>query len=188
MSTLHASQDLINLIKQINLDTNYPIGSIYLSFDKNSPGSRLGGTWQLCGSGRYLMCYDPNNAWFDKPGSDKGTASGPGNWRSEDTNLTIDQIPSHNHGQSTLKGSFEMRGYAGSDENPILSANGITSVRRVVWSGNHDVLQKVNMANKKTNYIDINASHTHSSNGGGQGHNHFHVSPYMIVCVWERTA
>lgn len=180
MSTLHASQDLINLIKQINLDINYPIGSIYLSFDKNSPGSRLGGTWQLCGSGRYLMCYDPNNAWFDKPGSDRGTSSGPGSWNSNNTVLTINQIPSHNHGSSNFSGRTPniFTGAQSEGSNGIVSWHKYSN-RQYTTNGT---------ASNSWMYYKFSHSHTHSNNGGGQGHNHFHVSPYMTVCVWQRIA
>lgn len=181
MSTLHASQDLINLIKQINLDINYPIGSIYLSFDKNSPGSRLGGTWQLCGSGRYLMCYDPNNSWFDKPGSDRGTASGPGNWRDEGTTLTINQMPSHNHGQDSHAH------YVGHYRNwEFVKSMGYYSASGgSVWprTGN-------GASNSGDNYAMATENKQPAIwyTGGGQPHSHFHVSPYMTVCVWERIA
>ena len=187
MSTLKINKDLENLIKKIVLDTYYPVGSLYLSVNKTNPSSIFGGTWELVGSGSYLMCYDPSNAWFDKPDASVGSNGSSGNWRSEDTVLTINQIPSHNHGQSTIKGTFETRAMNNTDDNPILNANGICSVRREVWSGSHDAFAKTNASNKKTNYVDINATHTHSANGGGKGHSHFHVSPYYVVCVWKRT-
>lgn len=176
MSTLHASQDLINLIKQINLDINYPIGSIYLSFDKNSPGSRLGGTWQLCGSGRYLMCYDPNNSWFDKPGSDRGTSSGPGNWRDEGTALTINQMPSHSHGNDHHRHYI----WGGNSNGGFI--DGFIPVDK--WMS--DSIKSNSNGNSRT-LSDWSGISIHNT-GGGQAHSHFHVSPYMTVCVWERTA
>lgn len=55
MSTLHASQDLINLIKQTILDTSYPIGNIIVTMNNKNPSTYLGGTWSKIGSGRTLF-------------------------------------------------------------------------------------------------------------------------------------
>lgn len=55
MSTLHASQDLINLIKQTILDTSYPIGNIIVTINNKNPSTYLGGTWSKIGSGRTLF-------------------------------------------------------------------------------------------------------------------------------------
>lgn len=74
-----------------------PIGSIYLSINKTNPSSIFGGTWQLVSQGAYLIGYNPNNEWFNVPGANKGTNNTEGNWNTEDTILTIDQIPAHNH-------------------------------------------------------------------------------------------
>lgn len=80
-------------------DKYYPIGSIYLSVNTTNPSTLFGGTWKMVGSGNYLMAYDPSNGYFDKPGSNKGSSAGPGDWNSDKTSLTIDQIPSHTHWQ-----------------------------------------------------------------------------------------
>ena len=146
----------------------FPVGSVYLSINKTNPQSLFGGTWQLVGSGKYLMGYDPNNAWFDRPGNDRGTNATPGNWDTAAHVLTINEIPSHNHRhrQWLMNGpgpggnhyGFDYRGGYG---NPI-------------DTDSYSDSGEVRYGNFPT--------------GGGQGHSHFHVSPYYIVCVWLRTA
>lgn len=74
-----------------------PVGSIYLSINKTNPSSIFGGTWQLVANGKYLIGYDGANEWFDKPGFDKGSGSGPGNWDTYHHTLTVNEIPPHSH-------------------------------------------------------------------------------------------
>lgn len=49
----------------INIDTVYPIGSIYMSVNSTNPGSLFGGTWTAWGSGRVPVGIDTNDTDFD---------------------------------------------------------------------------------------------------------------------------
>ena len=75
-------------IKNILLDSVYPVGSIYISVNKESPKSFLGGEWTLFGQGRTIVGIDSTNPRFKTPEHKDG---------SETVKLTRDQIPRHNH-------------------------------------------------------------------------------------------
>lgn len=115
----------------------------------------------MVGSSNYLMAYDPNNGYFNQPGSNKGKSAGPGDWWTKSHALTVDQIPSHTHTYAD---------------------------RMVVWDaeGNHTDAQENNSWN--STLIFKNWGTTTMATGGGKGHNHFCVPPYFVVVVWQRTA
>ena len=174
------SKTLQKFIEDILLESDkkkYPVGTILMSSANTNPASYLKfGTWVAWGSGKVPVGVDTNQTEFnavEKIGGEKTHV------------LTIEESAGHTHGSKTLKGTFETRGINNTDDNPIMSATGICSVRRVVWSGSHDVFQRVNVANRKTNYVDINASHKHDFVGGGQAHNN--LQPYITCYMWKRT-
>lgn len=103
MATLKASSDLQSLIKKIVLDTYFPVGSIYLSVNKTNPGSTFGGTWELVTNDSYLHCYNPNNQWFANIGvNNNGTGNQQGSFNTNDTVLTVEQLPPHTHNAKHL--------------------------------------------------------------------------------------
>lgn len=157
MASLHLAQEIFKLI--------YPVGSIYLSTSTTNPSTYFGGTWEQVAKGTYLLGYDGGNTWFDKPGQNKGSKSGPGNWNTNNHTLTIDQIPSHNH-------KLKMRN-AGKWNWNDGSASGDMMEGGYYWT----------QGNTTYNWLIEN-----QPQGRGKGHNHFHISPYYIVVVWKRTA
>lgn len=71
------------------IDKIYPVGSIYMSVNNVSPQSFIGGTWVAWGAGRVPVGVDPNDTSFntvEKKGGEKAHT------------LTVDEMPSHNHG------------------------------------------------------------------------------------------
>ena len=159
--------------KKSVIDLIYPVNSIYMSVNNISPATLFGGTWEQIKDKFLLAC---------------GSTYTNGSTGGEATHtLTTDEIPAHTHGSKSLSGSFETRPSNMSDDNPILgTGSGIVSVSRAVWSGNHDGFQKVQVRNKKTNIVTINATHEHTSVGGNGAHNN--MPPYLAVYVWKRTA
>lgn len=47
-------------LKQVIIDTVYPIGSFFISVEDTEPSTLLGGTWERV-KGRFLYGVDPNN-------------------------------------------------------------------------------------------------------------------------------
>ena len=66
------------------LEKVYPVGSYYWSQKNTSPDELFGGKWQTV-SGRFLFSTDSNHSVDSTGGEEKHT-------------LTIDEMPSHNHG------------------------------------------------------------------------------------------
>lgn len=89
MASLHLAQEIFKLI--------YPVGSIYLSTSTTNPSTYFGGTWEQVAKEQYLIGYNASNAWFNRPGQNKGSSSGPGSWNTNNHTLTINEIPSHQH-------------------------------------------------------------------------------------------
>lgn len=166
----------------------WPVGSIYLSVNTINPSTYFGGTWELVGGSNYLIGYQSNNDWFNRPGCSQGSGSGPGAWNTNDTTLTTNQIPAHSHtGSSGTAGYHSHEVFLNGDPNfPAIGYPG--------WSGGKKG-QAYSIQGTYTGfgtYTNGTGDHTHSisigNSGGGKGHNHFHVSPYYIVCVWKRIA
>ena len=73
-------------VRAMFVDIIYPVGSIYLAYNHVSPATLFGGTWVRI-ENRFLWAVDS-----------KGTIGQTGG-ASEHT-LTVDELPSHNHGAS----------------------------------------------------------------------------------------
>ena len=125
MAKLHLAQEILNLI--------YPVGSIYLSTSTTNPSTYFGGTWEQVAKESYLLGYSANNTWFNKPGQNKGSANGPGNWNTNDHTLTINEIPKHTHSlrsNRTAGGPYATpvfdfsQGHSSDDVNAVLPAGG----------------------------------------------------------------
>ena len=85
------SSNTYKTIKDILLDSVYPVGSIYISVSNVSPASFLGGTWVEFAKGKTLVGIDSTNntnTRFKYPRATGGL---------ETVKLTRDQIPRHNH-------------------------------------------------------------------------------------------
>ena len=55
---------MINLVKKL-VSYIYPIGSVIISMDAENPSVRFGGTWELIGPGRTIVCVDENQKEFE---------------------------------------------------------------------------------------------------------------------------
>lgn len=96
---LKCSDDL----KKLFLDFAYPIGSVYMTRTNNDPNELFGGTWELVTNDSYLHCYNPNNQWFANIGVDNnGTGNQQGSFNTNDTVLTVEQLPPHTHNAKHL--------------------------------------------------------------------------------------
>ncbi len=152
-----------------NLDKNavcnliYPVGSLYMSISSTNPTNLFGGTWERI-TGYYLYAGNGGNT------AGSNTSSGPSTNSTGSTALTLEQMPSHRHGNNnSVPNTF---GYAvmTTEANKFLSKSneGVGSVKEMYDTG---------------------------LNGGGQGHthtlnNHTHtVTPLRYeVYMWKRTA
>lgn len=86
------------------LDMVYPVGSRYISSRNVSPADFLGGEWSKITSGRVMVSANDEYE-AGTTGGASGVSYTPSGTVGE-TVLSVDQIPSHNHGASTdIQGS-----------------------------------------------------------------------------------
>lgn len=146
----------------------YPIGSIYMSVNDINPDLIFGGTWERI-QGRFLLGAGPNEAnnndylgeliagEVNRPlGEKAGT---------EDVQLTIDQIPSHNH-------------------NPYLDSFGTDSFGEKVNPNGSGYWGVAPAGGYTSGYRSGTIQTTYT--GGNGWHNN--MPPYLAVNMWKRTA
>jgi len=97
----------------------YPVGSIYMSEDNTNPEELFGGTWEEYGAGRTLVGVDTTQTEFASVGLTGGE---------KEHTLTIDEMPSHNHGirllrQTVYSGSTFPRPSTDGDEYDDISTS-----------------------------------------------------------------
>lgn len=66
----------------------YKVGDLFLTTRNENPSVRFGGTWELFGKGKTLVCVDTSDSDFStvkKTGGEK------------EHTLTVDEMPKHNH-------------------------------------------------------------------------------------------
>ena len=73
---------------QVLLEKIFPIGSIFMSLQNNSPANFLGGTWEPFGEGRTLIGVSSSDTDFNAPNKTGGEKT---------HTLTIQEMPSHKH-------------------------------------------------------------------------------------------
>lgn len=153
------NKEIINTNNKLNKDMNekkeefiknllekvYPIGSYYWSEKNISPENLFGGRWTKI-EGRFLFASDSNHYVGQTGGEERHY-------------LTIDEIPSHNHGYQKFeyKDYWWIEGNKNSDGRyPFLEKSGIN-----------------NLIPSNTNNI-----------GGSQSHNN--MPPYLTANCWKR--
>ena len=171
MAKLKISDDLKNIIKQVVLDTYYPIGKLFISINNIDPNKFLGGTWVRV-PGQYLMAGDPNSNMDHKNiGTEVGSKWGK---RTGSTILSNDQIPAHRHEETIQTGDGNF--------NPVVRNRTGGSSSLAIWPEN--------ARGGWTNVGSGDVMKTESF-GGGKGHDHSlpnYPVPTIVLNVWKRTA
>ncbi|MGM8141205.1 DUF859 family phage minor structural protein [Enterococcus italicus] len=78
------------------LDLQYPIGEIKTTTNSQNPSVTIGGTWERYGKGKALVGVDESDGDFSSVGKTGGEKS---------HTLTINEMPSHAHGQRVTTNS-----------------------------------------------------------------------------------
>ena len=148
--------------------TIFPVGFVYQSTGSTSPASLFGGDWEQI-QNRFL--YGSGNMRVGLTGGEETHV------------LSMNEMPSHNHGRIDLTGRI-----TGGDTQlgPINShADGIVSPINL----NDDTYNTArDGGTRSTGFHDlqINASHQHNYEGSGLAHNN--MPPYYVCNIWRRTA
>ena len=169
-------------IKQITALDIYPVGAIYLSINPENPSNIFGGSWKLLAPGRRLVCVDTEQDEFSQSGKAGGykTNKYSHTHATQDHVLTINEMPSHNHGFNNELLAISKSEIAGGFDSAA-SNYGFQNTLGSWFSG----------WNKGTN-----ASSQYA--GNGWGHNHGEVTntnqdistlqPYFTCYMWIRTS
>ena len=98
------------------IDQLYKVGDLFLTINSENPSVRFGGTWELFGKGKTLVCVDEEDSDFNianKTGGEKTHT------------LTISEIPSHSHGLANYNANGGNTNY-----NTVMAQN------KKGWTGN----------------------------------------------------
>lgn len=149
----------------------YPVGSYYETSDTSfDPNDTWGGTWVLEAEGIVHV-----SAGTSYPVTHANDNSGVGAKDGGDSTVTLslEQIPSHNHGSAGP--AFSWNFLAWSNSNPTGKQGGNFNLKS---PGSGSALGTI--------WGSFSSAHTHSNNGGG--HAHTNMQPYIVVNRWHRTA
>lgn len=172
------------------VDFFYPVGSYYDTSDTTfDPNLTWGGTWVKEPEGFvHVSAGDTyvNGVSYGNDSHAHGT---------KDFTLKIEHIPSHNHNQRALTGTFSIRDNVArnGEFGGVMDATGIVSISNITHNVVHvspGAITAPNVPDKVT----ITATHTHDAQGGGKAHNHGDTEsasswqPSIAVIRWHRIA
>ena len=139
----------------------YPVGTIYETSNANfNPTTTWGGTWVKI-TGKFLLASGSGYSVGATGGSTKTSYTPQGSVGGH--TLTVQELPSHSHGYSTVRGT--------------------EGVEDLV-SGTNDFAY--GSINTDTGSVGGNKPHNHSFSGSRADINI--MPPYEVVNVWKRTA
>ena len=142
----------------VDMNTIYPVGSIYMTVNNVNPSTLFGGTWEQI-KDKFLLASGDTYA--------AGTTGGEAMHT-----LTTDEIPSHTHTQNphSHKQNYDTWYNKANDYDVRLagSTNGYYSCAG------------------RSNYETESATAINQETGGNQAHNN--MPPYLTVNIWKKTA
>ena len=159
-------------IKQLVLNTFFPVGSIYMdATGKINPNTQFGGTWVKI-ENRFLY--------------GQGTKSIGATGGAETVSLDGSQMPAHSH----TRGEMNITGTAGTagDFSLINSGGEVTGA---FYRGTTRTYQiSGNTYNRNSNDLALSAANnwTGTTSVAGSGVAHENMPPYIVVAIWKRTA
>lgn len=168
-------------LQSIILNTVYPVGSLYTSFNSTSPANIIGGTWvqiQNC----FLMAAGSSYAIGTSGGSATHThTSAAHTHTTAGHTLTVSEMPSHRHDEALLNGDPSWY-IGGGNWN-----SGARSRHPIFTGGVGATSTSFQFA---TSYTGSGASHSHGNTGsttpGATGASSS-LPPYKTIYMWQRT-
>lgn len=172
------------------LDTYYPVGCVYTSFEPTSPQDLFGGTWTRL-KDRMLIGVGDNGRW-DTVGEVGG---------SETVTLTIAQMPEHGHsdstgtdwpdhghsGSTTTAGGHEHgEGESGATAFQPTGETGV--VRQIMTNPTEGTTTGGGGHGHDVAVGGASARHSHAIPHDGGGQPHDNMPPFQAVFMWRRTA
>ena len=165
------------------LELIYPVGSIYMTVDKDrKPAAFLGGTWERWGQGCVPVGVDENDTIFEKAENKGGE---------QKHQLTTDEMPAHNHRGTYTETQHYTINIPGSGDSFIEMPSGTDAVEvkyeqtqsaSLVRNGSRPIGQQLDI-----DYTEkVTALYGVPSQGGNAAHNN--LQPYITCYMWKRTA
>lgn len=154
-----------NISGNANIDSIYPVGSIYMSVNTANPSTLFGGTWERIKDKFLLACGDTY-----ENGEVGGEAS---------HTLTTSEMPSHNHSASTnttgghrhtFKGWWTTKG------------DGSATYACVARATQNDAAEYGSFASAGDH------SHTVTVENAGGSNAHNNMPPYLAIYMWKRVS
>lgn len=142
----------------VDMNTIYPVGSIYMSVNNVNPSTLFGGTWKQIKDKFLLSCGDVYTA---------GTTGGEATHT-----LTTNEMPQHTHIQNAHSHTQNYHTWYNDASNydaRLASSSG----------GYHGMAGTYGYATQAATAVNQNT-------GGSQAHNN--MPPYLAVYMWKRTA
>lgn len=177
----------IQSLQSIILNTVYPVGSLYTSFNSTNPTNIVGGTWvqiENC----FLMAAGSSYAIGTSGGSATHTHTSAAHTHTTAGHvLTVNEMPSHSHYES-----FPVEGYTGWSRETGSGYNVCFSYN-VNGYGNNKTLNIATVGSyaTQTGTSGGGASHSHGNTGsttpGATGASSS-LPPYKTIYMWQRTA
>lgn len=170
---LNGLQDMIQAAIAESWKIIYPVGSIYISTNPNSPETLFGGRWEAYGAGEVLVGYKSTDTDFATIGNEGGY---------KEWTLTKDQMPSHNHGNSGGNTTASGGGHNHTAKfKEQVKSNGSGTSRD--FARKYSSTDQDSTANM---FSGSDGKHTHTlvAQGGNQAHPN--MPPYIVVYMWRR--
>ena len=151
-----------DIVAPMFLNKIFPVGAVYITYDKKNPGTFLGGTWEQFGQGRTLVGEGTGN---DGSTSMSFTSDNRqyGEYKHK---LSVSEMPSHRHGTND-----------GWDGYSAIDYRIGKSIKFTTLMTNKNI---------STDSIYQNDSTVTNSVGGSQSHNN--IQPSLVVYFWKRIA
>lgn len=134
--------DFVGLTVKENAVQSYMVGDLLLTTRNENPTVRFGGTWELYGKGRTLVCVDTSDPDFNTVKKTGG---------SKTHKLTIDEMPSHSHdmtdeiyGSNTNRMGVRTDGGGGTNWVPSYTQTNSHSTYKPTYTGGgkeHSIVQ-----------------------------------------------
>lgn len=158
------------------------VGSVVITKENINPGTRLGGTWQLLQSGRYIR-----TAGAGYPGGTMGGSDG--------FTLGVNNLPAHGHEalvySADLSGNFRSRSNTFYGNNSVSNTLGYQAADGRFSVQERGLRSEGNADDNRTEYIcHFNGNHTHqiSIKSTGNGEKVTFEPSYLCLYFWVRTA
>lgn len=154
-----------DIVAPMFLNKIFPVGAVYITYDKKNPGTFLGGTWEQFGQGRTLVGEGTGND--GSTSMSFTTDSSGGEYKHK---LLEIEIPKHHHSESLM-----VKGYP---EWPVQTTD---------WYGVMiDYSTKNYVAPQQEVHATSASAFTYTGWAGDNVH-HNNVQPYIVTYFWRRT-